>query len=63
MKLAVMPPNADPMIMLGATTCINFQSTASLVLCEKVDAIELKIITPSELPNTICDKISLGKPR
>lgn len=63
MKLAVIPPNADPIIMLGATTFINFQLTASLALWKKVEAIELKIITPKELPNTICDKISSGKPR
>ena len=60
---AVIPPKADPTIMLGATTLINLQSTASFILWEKVDEIELKTITPKELPKTMCDKIESSKPR
>ena len=60
---AVIPPKADPITMLGATTLINFQSTASFVLWKKVEEIELNTITPNELPSTMCDKIWSAKPR
>lgn len=50
---AVRPPKADPTQILGATILINFQLTTPLLLCEKVEEIELKTITPSELPSTM----------
>ena len=50
---AVSPPKADPTQILGATILINFQLTTPLLLCEKVEEIELKTITPSELPSTM----------
>jgi hypothetical protein len=62
-KPAVKPPRADPITILGATTLIKPQSTASFILCENVEEIELKTITPNELPKTICDRISSAKPR
>ena len=59
----MIPPSADPNTILGATNFMRPQSTAPLKLCEKVEDNELKTITPSELPRTICDRIWSGNCR
>ena len=54
---AVIPPKADPIIILGVTTLINFQSTASFMLWEKVEAIELKNFDTKEIIQKEADEL------